>query len=102
MASWMIHLRIADQLTDRIKDLDETSFIMGNIAPDSGVPSADWTVYNPPKSVSHYKTKREDETFFDIHELIVLLYVKNNQIYCIGRKDNQIKYKGYRIVRQRF
>ena len=70
MASWMIHLRIADQLTDRIKDLDETSFIMGNIAPDSGVPSADWTVYNPPKSVSHYKTKREDETFFDIDRFI--------------------------------
>ena len=24
-------------------------------------------------------------------------YKKNNQIYCIGRKDKQIKYKGYRI-----
>ena len=24
-------------------------------------------------------------------------YIKNNQIYCIGRKDKQIKYKGYRI-----
>ena len=24
-------------------------------------------------------------------------YIKNNQVYCIGRKDKQIKYKGYRI-----
>lgn len=70
MASWMIHLRMADQLIDRIKDLDETSFVMGNIAPDSGVPSEDWTVYDPPKSVSHYKTNREDETFFDIDRFV--------------------------------
>ena len=24
-------------------------------------------------------------------------YLKNNRIYCVGRKDKQIKYKGYRI-----
>ena len=24
-------------------------------------------------------------------------YIKNNKLYCSGRKDNQIKYKGYRI-----
>lgn len=24
-------------------------------------------------------------------------YIENNKLYCIGRKDNQIKYKGYRI-----
>ncbi len=66
MASWMIHLRVADLLMDRIPGLDETAFVMGNIAPDSGVPNADWTAYFPPKAVSHYKTRREDETFFDI------------------------------------
>ncbi len=66
MASWMIHLRVADLLVDRIQGLDETAFVMGNIAPDSGVPNADWTAYFPPKAVSHYKTRREDETYFDI------------------------------------
>ena len=70
MASWMIHLRIADQLIDRIGDLDEIAFVMGNIAPDSGVPSADWSAYSPPKSVSHYKARKEDETFFDIDRFI--------------------------------
>ena len=24
-------------------------------------------------------------------------YIQNNKIYCVGRKDTQIKYKGYRI-----
>ena len=53
MASWMIHLRVADLLLDRVPD--KTAFVVGNIAPDSGVPSADWSQYFPPKSVSHYK-----------------------------------------------
>ena len=55
MASWMIHLRVADLLLDRIPDLDETAFVMGNIAPDSGTVSPDWSRYFPPKSVSHFK-----------------------------------------------
>lgn len=70
MASWMIHLRIADLLADSVRNLDETAFVMGSIAPDSGVPSADWTAYFPPKSVSHYKTRKEDETFFDIGRFV--------------------------------
>ncbi len=70
MASWMIHLRIADLLADSVRDLDETAFVMGSIAPDSGVPSTDWTAYFPPKSVSHYKTRKEDETFFDIGRFV--------------------------------
>ena len=65
MASWMVHLRIADELLDRLDHADETAFVMGNMAPDSGVPSADWKEYHPPKSVSHFKTRPDDETFFD-------------------------------------
>ena len=51
-----------------IKDLDETAFVMGNIAPDSGVPNENWTEFYPPKVVSHFKTKADDETFFDVEE----------------------------------
>ena len=29
IASWMIHLRVADLLMDRIPGLDETDFVMG-------------------------------------------------------------------------
>lgn len=60
MASWMVHLRVADMLLDRIDEIRETEFIVGNIAPDSGVPNADWTVYTPSKDVSHFKTYLAD------------------------------------------
>ena len=56
MASWMVHLRIADKLLDKIPDLSPIEFIMGNMAPDSGVPNEDWSAFTPPYAVSHFKT----------------------------------------------
>ncbi len=55
MASWMVHLRVADRLLEHWPDLDAAAFVMGNIAPDSGVPNEDWTRFDPPKAVSHFK-----------------------------------------------
>ena len=56
MASWMIHLRIADKLLDRIPGLSPIEFIMGNMAPDSGVPNEDWSAFSPSTKVSHFRT----------------------------------------------
>lgn len=55
MASWMIHLRIADLLLERIDGLSAKAFIMGNIAPDSGVPNEDWSRFTPSTAVSHFR-----------------------------------------------
>lgn len=66
MASWMVHLRLADKLLAQSDNLDERAFVMGNIAPDSGVPNEDWTQFRPPKTLSHFKTKRSDNTYIDI------------------------------------
>lgn len=55
MASWMVHLRIADQLLNELPDISTEHFIMGNIAPDSGEPNEDWSIYKPDKAVSHYE-----------------------------------------------
>ncbi len=63
MASWMVHLRVADRLLDRLEGITETEFIVGNIAPDSGVPNADWTAYAPSSKVSHFKSCLEDGSF---------------------------------------
>lgn len=60
MASWMVHLRIADKLLDQIPGLSPTEFVVGNIAPDSGVPNEDWSVYTPSKVVSHFKQNTKD------------------------------------------
>lgn len=55
MASWMVHLRIADKLLDRIPGLQPIEFIMGSMAPDSGVPNADWSAFKPSTKVSHFR-----------------------------------------------
>lgn len=55
MASWMVHLRIADKLLDQMPKLSPVEFIVGNIAPDSGVPNEDWTKFTPSTAVSHYR-----------------------------------------------
>lgn len=56
MASWMVHLRIADKLLDQIPELSPIEFIVGNMAPDSGVPNEDWSVFTPSTKISHFKT----------------------------------------------
>lgn len=66
MATWMVHLRIADKLLDRIPELSPVEFIVGNLAPDSGVPNEDWSAFTPPSTVSHFKTgekKADPEAF---------------------------------------
>jgi len=35
--------------------LEETEFVVGNIAPDSGIPSEDWSYYTPSSEVSHFR-----------------------------------------------
>lgn len=59
MASWMVHIRIADLLLNKFKNLEETEFVVGNIAPDSGVPSDDWSYYIPSGKVSHFRDENK-------------------------------------------
>ena len=67
MASWMIHLRVAQGIYRQLglKHIDE--FIMGNIAPDSGIPTADGTGYQPDAEVSHFRTI-DQNGIKDVHE----------------------------------
>lgn len=59
MASWMIHFRVADALLkacgwpDVPRDVS-TAFVLGNIAPDSGVPNPTGVGYTPNKDTSHF------------------------------------------------
>jgi hypothetical protein len=66
MASWMVHLRIADRLLDRICNLSYTEFVVGNMAPDSGIPNEDWSAFTPSGDISHFKTTDKDG-LKDIH-----------------------------------
>ncbi len=62
MGTWISHLRIAEQLLPVLPPMDETAFIYGSLAPDSGLPNADWTLFNPPKEVTHFLHKGEGES----------------------------------------
>lgn len=60
MASWIVHLRVADKLIDKFNFLSPTEYIVGNIAPDSGVPNEDWSAFTPSTFISHFKVKNAD------------------------------------------
>ena len=55
MATWIAHLRIAEELLKRIDGLDAAQFAIGNIAPDSGIPDEERKTFNPPVEVTHFQ-----------------------------------------------
>jgi hypothetical protein len=60
MASWIIHLRVAQTLMDTLPTVgDVTAFAVGNIAPDSGAPNPDGVGYTPSKDTTHFQTVDE-------------------------------------------
>jgi len=68
MGTWISHLRIAEYLLPHFPGLDEVTFTFGNLSPDSGIPNADWTEFDPPKEVTHFLQKGEGE--HAIHDLV--------------------------------
>ena len=80
MASWIIHLRVADELLKRFPALCPTEFCIGNIAPDSGVPGEGYT-FTPPKSVSHFQKPHGDHKIsgYDIYADAYLTPKKRNE-----------------------
>lgn len=54
MATWITHLRVAQGVMDKNPGLDAEGYVLGNIAPDSGVPNADGAGFTPPSAVSHF------------------------------------------------
>lgn len=71
MASWMIHLRVAQGIYKRLALKYVNEFIMGNIAPDSGVPKADGSGYEPPAAVSHFSGV-DRNGIKDVHEEVFI------------------------------
>lgn len=82
MASWIVHLRITDRLLDEIPGLAPTEFVVGNIAPDSGVPNEDWSKFTPSGDVSHFKTTDAD----GLKEIHISEYVQ--RYYTARQREN--------------
>lgn len=54
MATWVLHLRVAEKIAKTLCEIDETAYYVGSVAPDSGKMVDNFT-YLPPKDVSHWK-----------------------------------------------
>ena len=54
MASWIVHLRLAEHLLGCMPQLQPEAFAVGNIAPDSGIPDEKWETFDPPPEVTHF------------------------------------------------
>ena len=54
MATWIVHLRVAESLLGTIDGLDRCQFLIGNLAPDSAVPDEKWERVGPPPEVTHF------------------------------------------------
>ena len=67
MASWMIHLRVAQQLYRQLNIESVNKFVLGNIAPDSGIPSKYGSGFIPDAAVSHFRSLDENG-IKNIHE----------------------------------
>jgi hypothetical protein len=54
VASWIVHLRIAEALLGHFPELDPERFALGSVAPDSGIPDEKWETFTPPPEVTHF------------------------------------------------
>jgi len=71
VATWIAHLRIAENLLNTFQIAERTKFIVGNIGPDCGVPNEDWSEFTPSGEVSHWRNNSDKEieysAFYDQH-----------------------------------
>ena len=56
MATWIAHIRIAEYFIKKYALLKDIDFLVGNIAPDCGVPNEDWSKFSPDTIISHWKS----------------------------------------------
>jgi hypothetical protein len=90
MGTWISHLRIAENLLKYFPQVDEATFAFGNLSPDSGIPNADWTEFDPPKEVTHFLIKGEEE--YAIHDLVYY-----EQYLANVKPEDDIKLYSFRL-----
>lgn len=85
MASWIIHLRVADMLAEKL-DVDYENFVVGNIAPDSGK-FIEKGKYLPPREITHFTPTGKNRD--------ILLQSFSKQYILNSKRENYSFYLGY-------
>lgn len=88
MASWMIHLRVAQQLYRQLNMESKSEFVLGNIAPDSGVPAEDGNGYVPEKAVSHFYDWDSNGAKYINEELFIRQYFSPERRSACTREEH--------------
>lgn len=61
MATWIVHLRVAEKLLDLIQPLDVEQFLIGNLGPDLNIQDQGWESFEPPGDETHFRISSEDK-----------------------------------------
>ena len=94
MASWIVHLRVAQAVMERVAALCPQEFVVGNIAPDSGVPNADWSAFSPSKDISHFYVRDARGKHAISPELFAERYLSQAQLCRYDARQRSF-YLGY-------
>lgn len=81
MATWGLHIRIAERLLEKFDYLDHESFLVGNIGPDCGKPNETWTSFTPSREVSHWIDDNRDFRADLFYEAYLNNPTKNHKEY---------------------
>ena len=82
MATWIAHLRIANNLIQELNIQNHIDFIVGNIGPDCGVPNEDWSKFDPPGEISHWRNKINNK--IDYENFYSKFCVNNSSDFYLG------------------
>ena len=94
MATWGAHFRIAENLLKTNLNLNRKSFAIGNIGPDCGLPNKNWSVFTPPKDVSHFAVS-ETSNFLEVKsDSFILNDIKFFLKYLVGYNKDSFQSKG--------
>ena len=91
MATWITHLRMAEKFKRDFNSKEFNYFLIGNIAPDSGVVDYKTKTYIPSSDISHFRKKKEGR--FVNHNLdFYFTYLKPS-----GTPEERAFFQGYFI-----
>lgn len=68
MATWLTHLRIAEKVKEKIRDIDMDYFMAGSIAPDSGKPDKNSKLYEPSEEITHFCRGTDEEKYIELKD----------------------------------
>lgn len=84
MATWVVHFRIAGYFIDKFKDINQSEFVAGSVAPDCGYGKKDSRgEFVPPPSVTHWSPTgmKKDCRYKDFYREYLKDRQKNTDAY---------------------